>query len=180
MMTHFMRVFAGFAVSLALSTIPAAAHGPTPQRVDETVAITAPPAAVWAVIKAFDQLGWNPLVTSTVGRGGNGQDAERDVVLKSGGQLTDSLDEYLDKDMSYSYRLAKPDLASFPVSFYSATLTVRPAGEGSEVEWDARFYRADTGNFPAEGQTDEAAIAAMTKLVHEGLQGLKRTVETLR
>jgi mxaD protein len=58
-------------------------------------------------------------------------------------------------------------------------LSVKPGTNGgSEVEWDGRFYRADTGNFPAENQNDEAAIAAMTKFFHDGLQGLKAKLET--
>jgi mxaD protein len=179
-MSNLGRGLACLALCVGLAAAPAAAHGPTPQKVEETVTIAAPPKVVWDAVKNFDALGtWNPLVASSVGRGGNGQDAERDVVLKSGGQLTDSLDEYLDNEMSYSYRLATPNIDAFPVSFYSATLSVKPGTNGgSEVEWDGRFYRADTGNFPAENQNDEAAIAAMTKFFHDGLQGLKAKLET--
>jgi mxaD protein len=56
---------------------------------------------------------------------------------------------------------------------------VRPGqGGGSEVEWDSRFYRADTGNFPSETQNDQAAIDAMTKFFKEGLDNLKKKLET--
>lgn len=176
-----MRVVYGLAVCaafLANAGGPAAGHGPTPQKVLETVMIAAPPEAVWAAVKDFASLSWNPLVASSTGRGGNEPGAERDVVLKSGGRLTDSLDEYRADEMTYSYRLATPNIEAFPVSFYSATLQVRPAGGGaSEVEWDARFYRADTGNFPSETQNDQAAIEAMTAFVTQGLAGLKRAIE---
>jgi mxaD protein len=63
------------------------------------------------------------------------------------------------------------------VSFYSATLTVKPAGSGSEVEWIGRFYRGDTSNFPPENLNDEAATKAMTALFREGLDGLKAKLE---
>lgn len=43
--------------------------------------------------------------------------------------------------------------------------------------WIGRFYRADTGNFPAEDQTDEVAVAAMADHVTTGLEGIKRYVE---
>jgi mxaD protein len=100
------------------------------------------------------------------------------VVLKSGGQLTDSLDEYAAAEMSYSYRLAKENVEVMPVSFYSATLEVKPAANGrSSVEWLGRFYRADTGNFPPPEKSDEAATKAMTEFFHAGLEGLKQKAE---
>lgn len=174
-----LRVVVFHAVVVLLGALPATAHGPTPQKVEETIAIAAPPDAVWAVVKDFASLAkWNPLVESSAGRGGNAPGGERDVVLKSGGKLVDSLDEYLDKEMSYSYRLATPNVEAFPVSFYSATLTVRPGADGgSEVAWDARLYRADTGNFPSEMQNDQAAIDAVTRFFQEGLKALKAQVE---
>jgi mxaD protein len=164
---------------MALVAPPAASHGPTPQKVMETIAIAAPPEKVWDTVKDFTSLAaWNPLVESSEGRGGNAAGGDRDVVLKSGGKLVDSLDEYAADTMSYSYRLATPDIKAFPVSFYSATLIVKPgANGGSEVEWDARLYRADTGNFPSETENDQAAIEAMTKFFKAGLEHLKQKLE---
>ena len=48
--------------------------------------------------------------------------------------------------MTYSYRRVDDDVKVFPVSFYSATITVTPTATGSEVDWIGRFYRGDTGN----------------------------------
>lgn len=171
---------AAFHAVLLFAAASALAHGPTPQKVEEKITIAAPPEAVWAVVKNFDGLvGWNPLVETSMGKGGNEAGGERVVVLRSGGQLTDSLDEYLDKEMSYSYRLATPDTEAFPVSFYSSTLAVKPGPDGgSEVTWDARLYRADTGNFPSETQNDQAAIDAVTAFFQAGLQELKTKVES--
>lgn len=173
------HVIAACSVVLLLGIPPATAHGPTPHKVDQSIVIAAPPEAVWAAVKDFDGLAkWNPQVESSAGRGGNAVGAERDVVLKSGGQLTDSLDEYLEDEMSYSYRLLTPDIKAFPVSFYSATLAVKPGPDGgSEVAWEGRFYRADTGNFPSDTQNDQAAIDAMTRFFQDGLQTLKKQVE---
>ena len=173
------RAVAYAGVLLLIGAVSAAAHGPTPQKVEESIAIAAPPDAVWAVVKDFDGLAkWNPQVESSEGRGGNAADGERDVVLKSGGKLVDSLDEYLDEEMSYSYRLATPDIEAFPVSFYSATLSVKPDGNGgSEVSWEGRLYRADTGNFPSETQNDQAAIDAVSSFFQAGLTTLKQQVE---
>ena len=45
------------------------------------------------------------------------------------------------------------------------------------LRWIGRFYRADTSNFPKEGQTDEAAVKAMSAYVKAGLDGLKARIE---
>ena len=176
---NFFRVVACSVAFLLAGVLSAAAHGPTPQKVEESIGIAAPPEAVWAVVKEFNGLAkWNPLVESSEGRGGNAAGGERDVVLKSGGKLVDSLDEYVEEDMAYSYRLGTPDIEAFPVSFYSSKIAVVPDDSGgSEVVWDARFYRADTGNFPSEPQNDQAAIDAVTRYFQEGLKTLKAQVE---
>lgn len=163
----------------AAFVLPAHAHGPTPHKIEKTVVIDQPAAEVWAEVKNFcDIANWHALVKSCHASGGNKFDGKRDLVLSSGAAITDSLDEYAPGEMSYSYRLETPDLKRFPVSSYSATLQVLPAGEGkSKVDWIARYYRADTRNFPPEDQGDEAAEAAMTAFYEQGLASLKAKLE---
>ncbi|MDO9381767.1 MAG: SRPBCC family protein [Hyphomicrobiaceae bacterium] len=156
----------------------AAAHGPTPQKGEEKIIIAAPPDKVWAVIKEFGSFAeWNPAVTKCVAEGGNAAGATRVITLKNGGELTEGLDEYDDKAKMYAYRLSKENIEVFPVSFYSATITVKPAGDGSEVEWVGRFYRADTNNEPPENFNDAAAVKAMQDFMKAGLEGLKAKAE---
>lgn len=175
MTTTLRTLFALFAVCFGLTT--AAAHGPTPQKGEEKIAIAAPPDKVWAVIKDFAAFAdWNPEVTKCTAEGGNAPGATRVITLKNGGQLTEGLDDYNDKDMMYAYRLSQENIEVFPVSFYSATITVKPAGDGSEVEWIGRFYRADTSNFPPENHNDEAAVKAMQDFMKAGLEGIKAKV----
>ena len=45
----------------------AAAHGPTRQKVRESIEINAPPAKVWAVIGTFQDMSWLPPVSKTEG-----------------------------------------------------------------------------------------------------------------
>jgi mxaD protein len=171
-----MRTMLALAAALLSICFPASAHGPTPQTVTETVEIAAPPAQVWALVRDFGGLArWHPAILACEG-GGNTAGAEREVVFK-GGSITDSLDEYDAGRMSYTYRLVKENPETFPVSFYSATLTVKPAGAGTAVEWLGRFYRADTGNYPPENLNDEAAMNAMRTFFKAGLEGLKRKAE---
>lgn len=154
------------------------AHGPTPQRVSQSITIAAAPAEVWK--RAGDFAGikdWHPAVERAVASGGNQAGGKRTLTLRNGGTLDESLDEWDGAKLSYSYRLGDADLKALPVSSYSATLTVSPDGSGSKVEWKGRFYRGDTGNEPPETLTDEAGNTAMNAYFSEGLKGLKAAVE---
>jgi mxaD protein len=155
------------------------AHGPTPQRAEEKITVSAPPAAVWAVIKDFHDLAsWHPLVAQSDGAGGDTPGAERQITFKGGGSLVEGLDEYDAAAMSYGYRLSKENIETLPVSFYTASIAVKAgAGGGSEVEWTGRFYRADTTNEPPEHLNDAAAVKAMSDFMRAGLQGIKDKAE---
>ncbi|MEJ0092717.1 MAG: SRPBCC family protein [Methylocella sp.] len=158
----------------AAAALPASAHGPTPQKVDETVTIAADPQTVWAVVGDFAGISnWDPFVTKS-----EGSNAKRVLTFQSGKTLTEEVDEYDPTKMTYTYRMLTPDLDALPVSSYSATLVVRPAnGNQSEVEWYGRFYRGDTGNEPPDNLSDAAGREAMTNFFRTGLDGLKKKLE---
>jgi len=170
-----------FAIGLILCalTTGAHAHGPTPQKVEETIDISAPPEKVWGIIKDFGRIAdWNPALTKSEGTGGNGANATRIITFKSGGELQEGLDYYSDNEMTYLYRLGKEKVDVFPVSSYTAELVVKPgANGGSAVTWKGRFYRADTGNEPAPDKNDAAATKAMKDYITTGLNGLKAKAE---
>lgn len=176
-MTLIVRAMCALAFGLALAA-PASAHGPTPQKAEEKITIAAPPAKVWAALKEFGDVSWHPAIKKVEATGGNdpAAGASRTITLGTG-NLVEGLDEYNDAGMAYGYRLSTENLEALPVSFYSATIAVTPAGEGSEVTWIGRFYRGDTSNFPPDNLNDEAAVKAMTGFMQEGLKGLKAKVE---
>lgn len=158
---------------------PVWAHGPTPQKVEESIEIAAPPDAVWAIVKDFGGIAnWNPALTKSEGKGGVDSGATRTITLKNGGQLEEGLDYYSDDEMTYLYRLNKEKVDVLPVSSYTSEITVKPGADGgSTVKWMGRFYRADTGNEPAPDRNDAAAIKAMKDYITEGLNGLKAKAE---
>lgn len=170
-----IRSFLVLAAAAMLAASPATAHGPTPQKVQETMAFKASPDAVWNVVKDFGAFAsWHPGLAKSAGEGGNAPGATRTLTLKSNGKtLIEGLDEYDEAAKTYGYRLSKEDIEAMPVSFYSALLKVQPKDGGTEVEWTARLYRADTGNFPPDNLNDEAAVKAVSAFFKEGLQGLK-------
>ncbi len=166
-------------LALVMSIVSAAAHGPTPIKVDEKITVAADPQKVWAMVGRFGGLAdWHPDVASVEATGGDAVGAVRKITLRKGGVITESLDEFDPQQFKYSYRMSDPNLEALPVSSYSATLVVRPAaGGGSEVQWYGRLYRGDTGNEPAEGLDDESAKAAMTAFLRDGLKGLEKKLQ---
>lgn len=157
------------------------AHGPTPQSVSESIDIDAAPENVWALVGDFGSLAdWHPDVESSEASGDDNTpgSARRELTLDNGESIVESLDSYREDDRRYGYRLAQENIDAVPVSFYTAFITVTDADDGgTTVEWLGRFYRADTGNFPAEEHNDQAAVDAMTDFMQQGLRGLKEAVE---
>jgi len=170
-------IFAACAV-LALA-LPGWAHGPSRQKVTETIEIDAPPAKVWAAIADFHDMSWLPGVTKTTGAGGNQPDvATRQLVLENGATIDESLYKYDPQAMTYSYRIDKVDVKVLPVNNYSATIAVLPAADGkSTVEWRGAFYRGYPNNDPPPELNDEAALKAVTEVYRKGLENLKKKVE---
>lgn len=152
------------------------AHGPTRQRVIEKVSINAPPSVVWAKLKNFDALkDWHPAVAESPADKGNTIGSVRQIKLKGGGTLTETLESFDDAKMKYSYR-AK-DGGALPVTNYTSTISVSAEGSQSVVEWRGAFYRGYPNNDPPPEQNDEAALKAVTDVYKSGLANLKKLVE---
>jgi mxaD protein len=168
-----------FAVLFA-SILPfaASAHGPSPQKVVETVTIKAPPAKVWALVGDFNGMpNWHPAVkASKVEK--KGTDTFRTLTLKDGGTIYERLKDKNDTDMRLKYEIVESVL---PVNDYYATISVKPGANANEstVEWMARFYRKYKLNPPIPaGQDDESAIKAVNGVIKPGLANLKKVAES--
>ena len=152
---------------------PAAAHGPTPKRLNHDMVVAAPPDAVWSIVGTLDAVAdWHPDVSASPVEGGRERGATRTLTLE-GGSLGERIDDIDDDEMRLTWRLSDENPEALPVSFYQSSIDVEPEGEGSRVLWTSNFYRADTGNYPEEGRDDDAAIAAMEAFIQHGLTGLK-------
>ena len=168
-----MKPIRATALATLLLATPALAHGPTRQKAEESVTVNAPPDKVWAVIANFHDMSWDPLVASTTGSGDNTLQSFRTLKLKSGGELSDDLEEYDPKGMTYATFLPHNDPKILPVTNLSTHLTVEPAPGGkSLVTWRAAFYRGDPNGNPPPDLNDDAAKAAMHTFMKGGLAGL--------
>lgn len=153
------------------------AHGPTRQKVTESVTIKASPEAVWAKLKDFNGMpAWHPAVEGSSSTDGSNVGSARTLKIKGGGQMVETLESYSDADRKLSYR-AK-DGGALPVTNYSSTLSVKAGDDGgSVVEWRGAFYRAFPNNNPPPGQDDETAVKAITDVYTGGLANLKKVFE---
>jgi carbon monoxide dehydrogenase subunit G len=173
-----------FLAILALATIPftAFAHGPTPQKVEKSVVIKAPPAKVWAMVKDFGNLqAWHPAIASDKleqKKDENGEMATfRTLTLKSGGEIIEKLRSSDDAAMKIKYEITG---GVAPVADYNAVMTVAagPGAGESTVTWVGRFYRTYKLNPPIPaGQDDATATAFITGVFDSGLANLKKVQE---
>ena len=181
------RMALAASAGLALAATAALAHGPTRQKVHETVTINASPDKIWKVIGNFQDMSWLPGVKSTTGTGGNKIDAQNDdnevahrtITLDGGGEIHEGLYKYDAAEHSYSYRIDKVDTKVLPVNDYSSTISVdsTDGGKTSTVEWIGRFYRGYMNNDPPPDMNDAASKAAVEKVYKAGLENVKKKVE---
>lgn len=165
----------------ALAPLAAGAHGPSRQRVTQTVDIARPPAEVWALVRDFDALGrWHPVVESSPATKGNEVGSVRTLTLRAPGSpaFDEELTRHDDAARTYAYRIEKVDPKVLPVNTYTAFLEVKPGpNDGTTVEWRAAFYRGFLNNDPPPDQNDAAAIRAVTGVFRAGLDNLKTIAE---
>ena len=171
------------ALALAAAA-PALAHGPTRQRVTQTVDIARSPDEVWAIAGDYDALArWHPVIASSPATRGNEVGSVRKLTLRAEGDpgFEEELTRYDAAARSYAYRILAVDPKVLPVNTYSATFEVRanPAG-GSTVEWRAAFYRGYMLNDPPPDLNDAASVKAVTGVLRAGLDHLKAIAEQAR
>lgn len=175
-LARWLRPAAAFMLAASLGGA-ALAHGPTRQKVVETISINAPADAVWARIKNFDALkDWHPAVATSPADKGNAEGSVRTISLKGGGTLVETIENYNEAQKKYSYR-AK-DGGALPVTNYTSTISVVGDGGKSVVEWRGAFYRGFPNNNPPPDQNDEAALKAVTGVYRAGLAQLKTLMES--
>lgn len=179
MYVNLEKVMKRLLASIAVAMLPftAAAHGPSPQKVEKSVTIKAEPAKVWALVKDFGNMQkWHPAVASTKLEK-KGDETFRLLTLKDGGTIYEKLRAADDAGMQLKYEIVEGVL---PVADYYSVMTVKPgpgAGE-TTVTWMGRFYRVYKLNPPIPaGQDDESALKAVNGVYDAGLANLKKVAE---
>jgi hypothetical protein len=106
----------------------------------ETVDLKAEPGEVWALIGPFDCY-WHPLIAD-IKLIGTGVGTLRVIETIDGKKIIERLDALDNSNRSYRYS----NISGLPVSNYTGSLTVKPDGGGSSVEWRAQYLANDQGN----------------------------------
>jgi hypothetical protein len=172
-----VRAFALGLAALILVPGAAFAHGPSRQKVTETVEINASPDTVWKAVGNFQDMSWHPAVEKLEGSGGNDPNATRVLTLKSGGTISEKLIKNDPDKKIYKYEIADVDVKVLPVKNYSSSISVKGEGDKSTVEWRGAFYRGYMNNDPPPELNDEAAKKAVTGVYRAGLDALKAKIE---
>ena len=162
---------------VAIMPLTATAHGPSRQKVTQTIEINAPADKVWAAIGNFQDMSWHPAIAKTEGSGDNGIGAKRKLTLKSGGTIEEALTSYKADAKTLAYEITAVDVKVLPVSNYSSSIRVSGEGAKSTVEWKGAFYRGFVNNDPPPELNDEAAVNAVTGVYKAGLDALKAKLE---
>lgn len=165
-------------LALSMVSFTAAAHGPTPQKVEKTITIKADQAKVWALVKDFGNMQkWHPAIATTKLEK-KGADTFRTLTLKSGGTIYEKLRSVDDNDMKIKYEIVESQL---PFTDYNSSMTVTKGENAGEttVTWVGRFYRLYKLNPPIPaGQDDKTATDAVTGIYDAGLANLKKVAES--
>lgn len=141
-----MKKFILFLITIVFS-FAAFAHGPTPQKVQESITVAISPDKAYAILKDF---------------------SEFKKFMK-----TRSTDDKLKK---VKYALLKEDGPFTDYNAYIVVNKGETDNE-SVIQWTARFYRLYKLNPPIpEGQDDATAKAAVQKIVAKGLDDLKKAL----
>jgi hypothetical protein len=161
-----------------LACAPAFGHGPTRQKVVETVEIDAPAGRVWALVGDFAAgwPKWHPAIEGSAADQGNSVGSVRHLAIKGGKFLDEELEGYDGTAMSLKYRIKAGD--ALPVTNYSSNIKISSNGaDKCSVEWRGAFYRGYPNNDPPPDRNDEAAVAAVTGVYKTGLTNLKAVAE---
>lgn len=165
-----MKTF--YAALLLAVACPSLAHGPTPQKTDQSVLLDTPPGVLWKLLSEPCEISrWHPEVAECV----SPDSRKRTLTLKNGAKLNEEIDEILPEEMSISYRLAGDvDPLALPVSSLTGRIRIKMDGQNTQVTWLARYYRADTTNEPPKDKNDESALTAVNAYINSGLDGLNK------
>ena len=156
-------------------------HGPTRQKLKESVTINAKPEDVWNIIKDFGKINtWHPSISKVDSDSKNESGSIRTIYYspKNNTPIKQKLENYNAEKMMYKTSITEVDIKSFPVSTYTANISVKGNDDGtSTVLWKAAFYRAFLNNDPPPELNEAAAIKAVTEFFQAGLNNLKSKLE---
>ena len=151
-------------------------HGPSRQKVSESIEINATKEDVWKVVSNFSEFKWNNIIENVTATN-NEIGSERIIKLKSGGIIKQKLEKINNEKMMISWRVIETDNSTLPVNSYGAKLFVKSEKDITKVLYKTGFYRGFMGNDPPPELNDENSKKLVKNFVTENLKGLKKIIE---
>ena len=162
-------------VIFLLST-PTNSHGPSRQKVSESIEINASSDEVWKIVSDFNNFNWNKSVEK-ISASSNDVGAERTIFFKSGESIKQKLEKIDESKMMVNWRIIETDNKVLPVNSYSAKIFVKPNDTKTKVIYKSGFYRGFMGNDPPAELNDENSKKKVKIFIVENLNGLKKIIE---
>lgn len=164
-----------FLIALILGNV-SNAHGPSRQKVSESIEINASPDEVWNIVSDFKNFTWNENIQNTVANDNN-VGSERLIKFKSGENIKQILEKVDNEKMMINWRIIETNNKILPVNSYSAKLFVKSEQNKTKVFYKTGFYRGFMGNDPPPELNDENSKKLVKNFVLENLKGLKNIIE---
>ena len=161
---------------LLLISNPIYGHGPSRQKVSESIEINASKEEVWKIVSDFNNFNWNKGVEKT-NASSNDIGAERTIVFKSGESIKQKLEKIDENKMMVNWRIIETDNKVLPVNSYSAKVFVKSSDNKTKVVYKSGFYRGFMGNDPPAELNDENSKKKVKIFIVENLNGLKDIIE---
>ncbi len=151
-------------------------HGPSRQKVSESIEIDASPDEVWKIISNFKNFQWNKNIKK-IEATDNTVGSERLINFESGEKIKQVLEKIDEEKMMINWRIIETDNKVLPVNSYSAKIFVKVENEKTKVFYKSGFYRGFMGNDPPPELNDENSKKLVKIFILENLKGLKNIIE---
>ena len=152
-------------------------HGPSRQKVSESIEIKKDVDSVWKIIKNFKEFQWNPDISKLEAKS-NEIGSERTINFKNGSSVIQKLEKLNEEKKMIGWRIIETDNNVLPVNSYAAKVFIKSTKNGSLVTYKAGFYRGYMANNPPIELNDENSKKKVSEFIKKSLNGLKKIAET--
>ena len=160
-----------------LSPFESFSHGPSRQKVSESIIVNASAETVWDIVKNFKDFKWNEDVKNCLATD-NKIGSERTIEFNNGSKLKQKLEKLDDEKLMIGWRVTETDNKMLPVNSYAAKIFITSKDDNTaQVKYKAGFYRGFMGNDPPEELNDENSKKKVENFIKKSLNGLKKFAE---
>ena len=160
-----------------LNPFESLSHGPSRQKVSETISVKASAEKVWEIVKNFKDFKWNDDIKNC-SASDNQIGSERTIEFVNGSLVKQKLEKLSDEKLMIGWRVIETDNKMLPVNSYAAKVFIIPKDDNTtQVKYKAGFYRGFMGNDPPEELNDENSKKKVENFIKKSLNGLKKFAE---